>query len=75
MVLAITALQVAVAEKDITDAMDPADGRFLAVMRDNGADIESCIGAAEAKAAARPVNTALPGTNTAIFQGQGRGEI
>jgi len=74
MVLAITALEVAVAEKDIANAMDPADRRFLTVMRNNGADIESCIGAAEAEVPAGPINTALPGTDAAVLQGQGRGE-
>jgi hypothetical protein len=74
MVLAITALKVAVTEKDIANAMDPADRRFLTVMRNNGADIESGIGATEAKTAAGPINAALPGTDAAVFQGQGRGE-
>jgi hypothetical protein len=74
MVLAITALEVAVAEKDIANAMDPADRRFLTMMRNNGAYIESCIGAAEAKTASRPIDTALPGTDAAVLHGQGRGE-
>jgi surface antigen len=75
MVLAITALEVAVTEKDIANAMDPADRRFLTMMRNNGTDIESCIGAAEAKTASRPIDTALPGTDAAVLHGQGRGEM
>jgi hypothetical protein len=71
MVLAVTTLEVAVTEEDIANAMVPTDNRFLAMMRNNGADVESCIGATEAKIAARSINSALPGADAAILEGRG----
>jgi len=70
MVLAVTALEVAVTEEDIANAMVPADRRFFAVMRNNRADMEPCIGAAKSQPAAHPVDTALPGADAAVIEGQ-----
>ena len=47
MVLAVDALEVAVGEKDIADALLAADGRFLAPMNANGGRFRSDIGTAK----------------------------